>query len=353
MLKAVEWKGESFRFLDQTLLPQKEVYIETSNYQEVAEAIRRLKIRGAPLLGVAVAYGLCLGALEGERSQGREFFGFLEEVDKVLRLTRPTAVNLSWSLDRLKEIWEKGKKEDWSPREVVNSLIDEAGKIEEEDYKNNEKIARNGAQLFQDGDRVLTHCNTGSLACSGWGTALGAISWAVLQEGKKIQVYADETRPLWQGARLTAFELMKNSIPVTVICDNMAGYFMSQGLVDKVIVGADRVTLQGDAANKIGTYSVAVLSHYHKIPFYMAFPLSSVDFSIKEGREIPIEERDPEEVVAPLGMRIAPLGVGAKNPAFDVTPHNLITALVTEKGIIYPPFEETLRNWKAEVRQNG
>ncbi|HXL02420.1 MAG TPA: S-methyl-5-thioribose-1-phosphate isomerase [Candidatus Atribacteria bacterium] len=350
MLKAVEWKGESFRFLDQTLLPLEEIYIETADYREVGEAIRRLKIRGAPLLGVAVAYGLCLGALEGERNKDKDFFDFLEEVDRVLRLTRPTAVNISWSLNRLKKIWERGKKEDWLPHEVVKALIDEAKKIEEEDYKNNEKIAQNGAQLFQDGDKVLTHCNTGSLACSGWGTALGAISWAVLQEGKKIQVYADETRPLWQGARLTAFELVKNSIPVTVICDNMAGYLMSQGLIDKVIVGADRVTLQGDAANKIGTYSLAVLSHYHKIPFYMAFPLSSVDFSIREGKEIPIEERNPEEVVAPLGMRIAPPGVGVRNPAFDVTPHHLITALVTEKGVIYPPFEERLRNWKAGVK---
>ncbi|HOQ67982.1 MAG TPA: S-methyl-5-thioribose-1-phosphate isomerase [Candidatus Atribacteria bacterium] len=349
MLKAVEWKDETLQFLDQTLLPEEEVYIETADYREVVEAIHQLKIRGAPLLGVAAAYGLCLGAIEGEKSKVRDLFSFLEKVDENLRTSRPTAVNLSWALDRLKNIWEKGKKEDWPPREVVNSLIDEAKKIEEEDYKNNEKIARHGAQLLEDGDRVLTHCNTGSLACSGWGTALGAISWAVLQEGKKIQVYADETRPLWQGARLTAFELMKNSIPVTVICDNMAGYLMSQKLVDKVIVGADRVTLQGDAANKIGTYSLAVLSHYHKIPFYMAFPLSSVDFNIKEGKEIPIEERNPEEVIAPRGMRIAPIGVGVRNPAFDVTPHHLITALITEKGIIYPPFEQTLSNWKTEV----
>jgi methylthioribose-1-phosphate isomerase len=352
MLKAVEWKGETFRFLDQTLLPLEEVYIETSDYREVEEAIRQLKIRGAPLLGVTAAYGLCLGALEGEKGKVGDFFSFLEKVDVDLRTSRPTAVNISWALDRLKKIWEQDM-EDWSPRQVVNSLIDEAKKIEEEDYKNNENIARYGAQLLQDEDRVLTHCNTGSLACSGWGTALGAISWAVLQEGKKIQVYADETRPLWQGARLTAFELMKNSIPVTVICDNMAGYLMSQGLVDKVIVGADRVTLQGDAANKIGTYSLAVLAHYHKIPFYMAFPLSSVDFSIREGREIPIEERDPEEVIAPRGIKITPPGVGVRNPAFDVTPHHLITALITEKGIVYPPFEEVLLNWKTEARQNG
>lgn len=349
MLKAVEWKGKTLQFLDQTLLPEEEVYIETADYWEVVEAIRQLKIRGAPLLGVAAAYGLCLGALQKEESKTEDLLSFLQKVDEDLRTSRPTAVNLSWALDRLKKIWEGGKEKDLSSREIANSLIDEAKKIEEEDYKNNENIARHGAQLLQDGDRVLTHCNTGSLACSGWGTALGAISWAALQEGKKIQVYADETRPLWQGARLTAFELMKNSIPVTVICDNMAGYLMSQKLVDKVIVGADRVTLRGDAANKIGTYSLAVLAHYHKIPFYMAFPLSSVDFSIKEGKEIPIEERNPEEVIAPRGVRIAPRGVGVRNPAFDVTPHHLITALITEKGIIYPPFEQTLPNWKTEV----
>ncbi|MGQ9473403.1 MAG: S-methyl-5-thioribose-1-phosphate isomerase [Candidatus Caldatribacteriaceae bacterium] len=350
MFKTIEWNDGQLSFLDQTLLPLQEVYITTSDYRVVAEAIRSLRLRGAPLIGVSAAYGLCLGALEGIQVHPKEFISFLEQVDGELRRTRPTAVNLFWALDRMKSVWQKMAAGGKSPKEIVEKLIVEAQSIEREDALMNERIAKFGAQLLADGDRVLTHCNAGALACTQWGTALGVIYWAFLREGKKLTVYADETRPLLQGARLTSFELQKNGIPVTVICDNMAGFLMSQGAIDKVIVGADRIALNGDFANKIGTYTVALLAHYHHIPFYIAAPLSSVDFEALDGQSIPIEERSPEEVTSWGERRITPLGVGVRNPAFDVTPGYLVNAIVTEKGVLFPPFLEKLRELKEEQK---
>lgn len=344
-LQALEWKGRSLRFLDQTRLPREEVYIETEDYRDVVEAIKSLRIRGAPLIGVAAAYGLCLGAFEGLKSE--DFFAFLKRVDRELRATRPTAVNLFWALDRLRAVWTgEGVSSDWE--EVVDRLVAEARAIDTENAAVSERIAHFGATLLADGDRVLTHCNTGPLACGGWGTALGAILWAVHKEGKKLVVYADETRPLLQGARLTAFELQKSGIPVTVICDNMAGFLMSQGYVTKVIVGADRIALNGDVANKIGTYGVAILARYHGIPFYVAAPLATVDPKAKTGADIPIEERDPQEVTTFSGAPVTPPGVSVWNPAFDVTPASLVSALVTEEGVIFPPFGEKLQALKGK-----
>ncbi|MCS7242738.1 S-methyl-5-thioribose-1-phosphate isomerase [Candidatus Caldatribacterium sp.] len=346
-LRALEWKGRSLRFLDQTRLPREEVYVETEDYRDVVEAIKRLRIRGAPLIGVAAAYGLCLGAFEGLKSE--DFFSFLEQVDHELRSTRPTAVNLFWALDRMRIVWSvRNVSEDWE--EVVDRLVAEAKAIDAENALTSERIACFGATLFEDGDRVLTHCNTGPLACGGWGTALGAILWAVHKEGKRITVYADETRPLFQGARLTAFELLKSNIPVTLVCDNMAGFLMSQGHITKVIVGADRIAMNGDVANKIGTYTVAVLAHHHGIPFYVAAPLSTVDPEAQTGADIPIEERDAQEVTTVGGVPIAPPGITVRNPAFDVTPSSLVHALVTEEGIVYPPFEEKLKILKKKRR---
>ncbi|MGQ9621904.1 MAG: S-methyl-5-thioribose-1-phosphate isomerase [Candidatus Caldatribacteriaceae bacterium] len=352
MFQAVEWKGEKIRFLDQTCLPKKELYIETGDYRCVAEAIRKLRIRGAPLIGVAAAYGLCLGALEGLRSKGN-LFSFLERVDSDLRNTRPTAVNLFWALDRMREVWLPLCKGGASEADTVALLIREAQTIDRENTLVSERIASLGAGLLEDGDRVLTHCNTGPLACGGWGTALGAILWAVLKEGKKLVVYADETRPLLQGARLTAFELLKNDVPVTLICDNMAGFLMSRGEIAKVIVGADRIALNGDTANKIGTYTVAVLARYHGIPFYVAAPLSTVDSLAETGMDIPIEERSAEEITSFEGVSVAPLGVSVRNPAFDVTPHTLITAFVTEEGIVSPPFKEKFSLLKRKEGKGG
>lgn len=346
-LRALEWKGKSLRFLDQTRLPREEVYVETEDYRDVVEAITCLRIRGAPLIGVAAAYGLCLGAFEGLKSE--DFFSFLEQVDRELRSTRPTAVNLFWALDRMRAVWSQGSAlGDWE--EVVDRLVAEARAIDAENAATSERIARFGAALLEDGDRVLTHCNTGPLACGGWGTALGAILWAVHKEGKKLTVYADETRPLLQGARLTTFELLKSDIPVTLICDNMAGFLMSRGHITKVIVGADRIAMNGDVANKIGTYTVAVLAHHHGIPFYVAAPLSTVDPEAQTGADIPIEERNPQEVTTFGGVSVAPTGVAVRNPAFDVTPSSLVHALVTEEGVIYPPFEEQLKVLKGERR---
>lgn len=348
MIQSLEWKGRALRFLDQTRLPREEVYIETGDYRDVVEAIKTLRIRGAPLIGVAAAYGFCLGALEGLKSD--DFFSFLHQVDRDLRTTRPTAVNLFWALERMKSIWLPPQGEgDWE--EIVERLIAEARAIERENVSVSERIARCGAGLLQDGDRVLTHCNTGPLACGGWGTALGAIFWAVHREGKRITVYVDETRPLLQGSRLTAFELLRDNVPVTLICDNMAGFFMAQKAITKVIVGADRIAMNGDVANKIGTYTVAVLARHHGIPFYVAAPLSTVDPEAKSGAEIPIEERSVEEVIAFGGVRVAPSGVAVRNPAFDVTPHDLVTALVTEEGVIYPPFAEHLARLKGGRRE--
>ncbi|MCX6089717.1 MAG: S-methyl-5-thioribose-1-phosphate isomerase [Candidatus Atribacteria bacterium] len=345
-LKTIEWNERTVTFLDQTRLPGEQVYCTTGDFRVVAEGIRSLRLRGAPLIGVSAAYGICLGAMESMEKGKTEFYRNLEAIDALLRSTRPTAVNLFWALDRMKKIWSTCRDRNRTLEEGGQLLIEEAKKIENEDRETNEQIARHGSRIIRDGDRILTHCNAGALACSAWGTALGVIYWAVEKDRKTISVYADETRPLLQGARLTSFELQKNGIPVTVITDSMAGSLMAYGMVDKVIVGADRIALNGDVANKIGTFSVAVLAHYHSIPFYIAAPLSTVDPVIRKGSDIPIEERNPEEVTSWKGDRIVPEGVTVWNPAFDVTPHDLIRGIITEKGILYSPFEEKLENLK-------
>ena len=342
MFKTIEWKNFQVRFLDQRQLPLEEKFIETNDFRVVADAISNLGLRGAPLIGVGAAYGMALGAQEGLNTHSDQYFSFLENVDQTLRSTRPTAVNLFWALDRMKKIWKNAEKQGVSPSNCTKKLVEEAITIHDEDIETNQNIAKQGSSLIEDQDAILTHCNAGALACSAWGTALGVIYWAALQDGKKLMVYADETLPLLQGARLTSFELMKNNIPVTLITDNMAGYLMAQGWVHKIIVGADRIAANGDTANKIGTYSLAVLASYHKIPFYIAAPLSTIDIHIATGDEIPIEERKPEEIFLFGESRTAPQGVGAWNPAFDVTPHQLIRAIITEKGILYPPFAEKL-----------
>lgn len=346
MLKTIEWKNGCLKFLDQTKLPAEEVYQETADFREVAQAIKRLSIRGAPLIGVSAAYALCLGAQEAEKRFPENYFDFLDQVDNALRHTRPTAVNLFWALDRMGEVWSKGKLKGESIQTINLQLIREAQAIENEDREINQTIARLGSQLIQTGETILTHCNAGALACGAWGTALGAIYWASVKDNKKISVLADETRPLLQGARLTTFELLKNRVPTTLICDNMAGFFMAQGKVDRVIVGADRIALNGDVANKIGTYSLAVLAFHHSIPFHVAAPLSTVDDKIFTGEEIPIEERGKEEVICWGERQIAPFEVGVRNPAFDVTPNQLITSIITEKGILYPPFTDKLKKLK-------
>ena len=349
MIRPIEWKENTLRYLDQTLLPAQEIFIETKDFREVAEAIRSLRIRGAPLIGIGAAYGLCLGALEGINKSN--FYSFLEKVDLTLRSTRPTAVNLFWALDRMKKIWQEAQKKGVTPKEACSELIEEAMEIEREDEATNQKIAEFGASLIQDGDVILTHCNAGALACGAWGTALGAIYWARLKEGKKVQIYADETRPLLQGSRLTAYELTRNGIPTKVICDNMAAFMMQQGKINKVIVGADRIANNGDTANKIGTYSLAVLARYHNIPFYVAAPTSTIDFTINEGKEIPIEERSASEIKYWKEYQIAPEEAEVENPAFDLTPNSLITAIITEQGILYPPFREKILSIRRKVEK--
>lgn len=329
------------RIVDQTLLPAEERLVDLCDLDAVAEAIRVLRVRGAPAIGCAAAAGVALAAALAPDDLTAMKTRLAEATD-TLAATRPTAVNLFWALDRMRAIWEpwSGQAED-----LRVALSREAAAIIAEDIERCRAIGRYGADLIPDGARVLTHCNAGALATAGYGTALGVIRGAV-EAGKKIHVWADETRPLLQGARLTAYELAADGISCTVLCDNMAGALMAAGQVDCAVVGADRIARNGDTANKIGTYGVAVLCRHHGIPFYVAAPLSTVDFSIASGREIPIEQRNPEEVswLAGFGKQaITPPGVGIYNPAFDVTPAALITAIITDCGVAWPPFEESLR----------
>ncbi|MHB8076847.1 S-methyl-5-thioribose-1-phosphate isomerase [Desulfosporosinus fructosivorans] len=338
-MKSIEWLGNSLRILDQSKLPVETVYRNALSYKEVAEAIEHMEVRGAPAIGAAVAYGYALGAIEyqGDR-EGLP--SFMEEVQDRLEATRPTAVNLFWALrrmeDRLRECWEV---EDLD--EVRRILIEEANRIAEDDCKMNRLIGQYGNEIVPEKANILTHCNAGALATVEYGTALGVIRKAH-EAGKTIHVYADETRPLLQGARLTALELMKDKIPVTLIADNMAGYLMQQGKVDLVIVGADRIAANGDTANKIGTYSVAVLAHAHGIPFYVAAPTSTIDLKVATGQEIPIEVRPDKEMRECFGLQVAPSEVNVYNPAFDVTPAKYITGIITEKGIVAPPYSVNL-----------
>jgi methylthioribose-1-phosphate isomerase len=316
-------------------LPQEEVYLDLDDYRDVAAAIKELKVRGAPAIGIAGAYAVALGAQKISADDKDDFLKKLENVIDAIAATRPTAHNLFFALERMKQAATRGT-------DIKKALVEEAIKIHQEEADATHQLSRFGAELLEDGWRVLTHCNTGPLATSGYGTALGVIITAYRQ-GKKITVLAGETRPLLQGARLTAWELKKAGVPVTLITDSMAGHFMVKGGVDCVITGADRIAANGDVANKIGTYTLAVLAKENKIPFYVAAPVSTIDASIKTGEQIPIEARKAEEVTRFQGMAIAPEGIAAANPAFDVTPHRYITAIITDKGIIKEPYTEGIK----------
>jgi methylthioribose-1-phosphate isomerase len=334
----VEWANGLFRFLDQTRLPLEEVYVETADVARVAEAIRRLEIRGAPAIGVAAAFGVVL-ASRNARSAEEARSSSLAAIQS-LAATRPTAVNLFTALDRMSHALKAS--EDIRDQEGLSTrLLNEALAIQQEDVEACRRIGELGSALIRPGSSVLTHCNAGALATAGEGTALSVI-FAAARKNSIVRVYADETRPLLQGARLTAWELMKHGIDTVLITDSTAGVVLRQQLVQAVIVGADRIAANGDTANKIGTYSLAVLAERHHVPFYVAAPVSTIDFSIASGAEITIEERAPEEVTSIAGTRIAPEGVGVYSPAFDVTPNELIAAIVTERGIMAPPFSQTI-----------
>jgi methylthioribose-1-phosphate isomerase len=339
----ITWLDGLLQILDQTKLPGKEEYLKLDDYRDLAAAIKELKVRGAPAIGVAGAYGVVLGAQKITAGTRESFLKELFHIIDEIAATRPTARNLFYALERMKITAGSGK----SIEAIKAQLIAEAKSIHQYEIDATERLSRYGAELVQDGWTILTHCNAGPLATGGIGTALGVIITAHRQ-GKKINVLADETRPLLQGARLTAWELQKAGVPVNLITDNMAGHFMHTGKVDCVITGADRITANGDTANKIGTYALAVLAKENHIPFYIAAPASTFDLSKKTGGEIPIEERKPEEVTRLNGILITPEGVSALNPAFDVTPHKYITAIITEKGVIQPPFtvniKTTLKN---------
>lgn len=334
MVPTVEWKDGAVRLLDQSKLPAVVEFLDCRDYQVVADAIRTLKVRGAPAIGVTAAMGVALGA---QAVHTTDYSSFAQAVIKIcdeLAATRPTAVNLFWALERMKQ--KLASLRDQPVAAIKRLLVDESQAILEEDINLCKRMGRHGAELIQDGQTVLTHCNAGSLATAGYGTALGVIR-AAHDQGKKIKVIADETRPVLQGARLTAWELMQDHIPVTLITDNMAGSLMRQGKIQLCVVGADRIAANGDVANKIGTYSVAVLAKAHNIPFYVAAPYSTIDLKTKSGDEIPIEQRNPLEVTSIHGSHpVAPTDVTVYNPAFDVTPAELITGIITERGVFKP-----------------
>src|SRR5256714_9197421 len=344
MIKTVEWTKEGVLMLDQRLLPNEEKYLTLRSYEEVAQAIKKMIVRGAPAIGVSAAMGLALGAAQSVSTSMPDLEFDFKYMCEVMGATRPTAVNLFWAIERMRGVIAKAKQENIRDVEEVRRLLtEEALLIYNEDIEANRAIGLFGGELIKDGATVLTHCNAGALATAGdYGTALGVIRGAIAA-GKKVAVIADETRPFLQGARLTAWELAKDNIPVTVITDNMAGHVMKQGKVDCVVVGADRIAANGDTANKIGTYMVAVLARQHSIPFYVAAPVSTVDLSKPSGEQIPIEERDAREVTHIRDQRLAPEGVAVQNPAFDVTPHELIAAIITDRGVARPPYTETLR----------
>lgn len=339
----VKWTDDGVAMLDQRLLPTEEKWLMLKTYNEVAAGIKDMVVRGAPAIGVSAAYGVALGAKSFVGTTVEDLEDELEFLCDVLSKTRPTAVNLFWAIDRMKRTFQVAKQEGKSVSEIKQILVDDAKAIHEEDIESQRLIAKFGGELLSDNDTVLTHCNAGALATGGvWGTALGVIRGAV-DQGKAISVIADETRPYLQGARLTAWELMEDDIPVTLITDNMSGHIMKKGGVHAVVVGSDRIAANGDVANKIGTYMVAVLARRHNIPFYVAAPLSTVDMNCPTGDEIPIEERDRREVTHYKENQIAPLDVGVSNYAFDVTPNDLVTAIITEKGVARAPYSESLK----------
>ena len=339
-IETLRWNEDHFEMIDQRILPAEFEYISYTTANQVADGIRDMVVRGAPAIGCAAAYGVALAALNLQDASSDEFNRGMEDAFEVLAQSRPTAINLFWAIDRMRLVMNSAQG---SSKEIANILLDEAHEIKREDIEINRAMGKNGAELLDDGARVLTHCNAGALATAGHGTALGVFRSAV-EAGKKISVIADETRPFLQGARLTAWEMVQENIPVTLISDNMSGHLMSHGEVDAVVVGTDRVAGNGDVANKIGTYMVAVLAQRHNIPFYVACPLSTIDRSITSGKDIPIEERPKDEVTGYRDCQWAAKGVKVRNPAFDVTPADLVTGLITEKGVVLNPTTEKINN---------
>jgi len=337
-VKTIEWKNDRVIMLDQRLLPHREVYRVCRDYHQVAEAIRAMVIRGAPAIGVAAAMGVALGAL---RAPPKTFDSAFERMLAALGKTRPTAVNLFWALQRMRDVYSRRRSQGVDA--VKRALKEEAQKIYKEDIAANRQLGKHGAALLRNARRIMTHCNAGALATAGYGTALGVVR-ALKESGRELEIFVNETRPFLQGARLTAWELKKEKIPATLITDNMAGYLMQTGNIDAVVVGCDRVAANGDVANKIGTYTLAVLAQRHGIPFYVAGPTSSIDIDCPCGKDIPIEQRDPREVSHIFGKALAPTGIKVFNPAFDVTEQELVSAIITEKGVIHPPYQRNIRN---------
>jgi len=345
VLKTIEWTAEGVRMIDQRKLPVVEEYPVFKTYEEVAAAIRTMVVRGAPAIGVAAAMGIALGVRDSKANDIASLRQDFKQITETLASTRPTAVNLFWAIDGMKRVFREIASDAADRRTIAERLIQEARAIQTEDIESNRRMGNFGQELLPNSGTILTHCNAGALATAGYGTALGVIRAAV-ENGKRLRVVADETRPFLQGARLTAWELWKDDIDVRVISDNMAGSFMRQGLIDAVIVGADRIAANGDVANKIGTYPLAVLAKQHEIPFYVAAPFSTLDLKMPDGSDIPIEQRDPAEVTHIGGVRIVPDGVSVFNPAFDVTPHQFITAIITDRGVAEPPYSQSLARLK-------
>jgi len=341
MLPTIDWTGETVVMIDQRKLPASEVYVTCRTAQDVAKAIKTMVIRGAPAIGVAAAMGLALGMRRSKATGTKQFATEFQKLCDLMAATRPTAVNLFWAIDRMKQVFGEEAQRGGSVTEIADRLVREAHAIHDEDVQSCRAMGAYGATLVPETARILTHCNAGALATAGYGTALGVIR-AAAEQGKRVAVMADETRPFLQGARLTAWELVKDGIDTTVITDNMAGAMMRLGHVDLVVVGADRIAANGDVANKIGTYGVAVLAREHGIPFYVAAPMSTIDLATAEGAQIPIEERHEREVTHVGGTRMTPSGAHIRNPAFDVTPAKYVTAIITERGIARPPYESAL-----------
>ena len=346
MVQTLQWTDSGVRFIDQTKLPTEEAYVTCKTYQQVADAIRNMVVRGAPAIGVAAAMGIALGIKNSKAETVGELKPEFDKICDAIGNTRPTAVNLFWAIRRMREKFEQLRVRPLP--QLKQALIEEAQRMHAEDIAGNQAMGRHGATLMPASGGVLTHCNAGALATCGYGTALGVIRAAV-EQGKKLHVYADETRPFLQGSRLTAWELMKDGIPTTVISDNMAGAMMKQGKIGAIVVGADRIAANGDVANKIGTYTLAVLAKEHGIPFYVAAPFSTVDLDTLDGNSIPIEQRNPREVTHIAGKQMVPDGTEVENPAFDVTPAKYVSAIVTEKGIARAPYGESLRKLSEDV----
>src|SRR5438445_10678429 len=346
MVKTLEWTDSGVRFIDQTKLPTEETYVTCKTHEQVADLIRKMVVRGAPAIGVAAAMGIALGIKNSKAATGVELKQEFERICDLIGKTRPTAVNLFWAIRRMRQKFEYFRMR--TIPQIKQELIEEAQRMHAEDIAANQAMGRHGATLMPTSGGVLTHCNAGALATCGYGTALGVIRAAV-EQGKKLHVYADETRPFLQGSRLTAWELMKDGIPTIVISDNMAGAMMKQGKIGAIVVGADRIAANGDVANKIGTYMLAVLAKEHGIPFYVAAPFSTVDLDTPDGSSIPIEQRSPREVTHMAGKQMVPDGIEVENPAFDVTPAKYVSAIVTEKGIARPPYGESLRRLSEDV----